>query len=295
LLLPAAGAESERHYRSSVERAVDRGRLHAWFKPDVAADIVSRAGDTLAAWGLRDNTRTLAGSGIQPIIWNRIDAGTLALFSNDEEFFARATVTGKGISEAASVELWESPDFRWIILLTDVSEVSIPLDVVRRGAGFAATYRINRQALVPQAWREDGLLEAISEHLGDSQDSIRADATAAAAVEWDLQPGDQINRAELHARFGGSGRGGMAPSRTSPNIFLFTDPAVGQRHGYYDGWVGELFHYTGMGQKGDQQMAAGNRALLNHSQDGRAVRLFRGVGGDVTWSSSSCSASASTA
>jgi hypothetical protein len=95
LLLPAAGAESERHYRSSVERDVDPTRLDAWFEPEVAADIASRVGDTPAAWGLRDNTRALAGSGVQPISWNRIDVGTLALFSNDEEYFARATTASR--------------------------------------------------------------------------------------------------------------------------------------------------------------------------------------------------------
>ena len=102
-------------------------------------------------------------------------------------------------------------------------------------------------------------------------------------IDWSLAPGDTINRSDLHARYGGSGRGGMAPSRSSPNVFIFTDPAVGNRHGYYDGWVGDIFHYTGMGQRGDQEMEAGNRALLRHTEDGRAVRLFRGVGGDVTY------------
>jgi hypothetical protein len=76
----------------------------------------------------------------------------------------------------------------------------------------------------------------------------------------------------------------MSPSRTTPNVLIFTDPQVGNRHGYYDGWVGEVFHYTGMGQRGDQEMKSGNRAvLLHHGEEGRAIRLFRGVGGAVTY------------
>ena len=51
--------------------------------------------------------------------------------------------------------------------------------------------------------------------------------------------------------------GGMAPSRSAPNLLIFTDPAVGNRHGYYDGWVSDIFHYTGMGQKGDQEFKSG--------------------------------------
>lgn len=37
------------------------------------------------------------------------------------------------------------------------------------------------------------------------------------------------------------------PSTTTPNVLIFTDPGVGNRHGCYDGWVGDVFHYTGMG------------------------------------------------
>jgi hypothetical protein len=48
----------------------------------------------------------------------------------------------------------------------------------------------------------------------------------------------------------------MTRSSSTPNVFLFTDPAVGHQHGYYDGWVGDRFHYTGMRQRGDQQFVA---------------------------------------
>jgi hypothetical protein len=65
---------------------------------------------------------------------------------------------------------------------------------------------------------------------------------------------------------------------------LFTDPKTGQQHGYYDGWFDdECFHYSGEGQRGDQNMGHGNKALLNHRQDQRSVRLFRGTGGIVCY------------
>jgi hypothetical protein len=75
----------------------------------------------------------------------------------------------------------------------------------------------------------------------------------------------------------------MTRSATTPNIFLFTDPTIGQEHGYYDGWVGDRFHYTGMGQRGDQEFSHANGALLRHQADGRAVRLFKGARGDVRY------------
>ena len=130
-----------------------------------ASTIRERVTNSLAAWGLRDNTKGLAGSGIQPIFWDRIVYGTLALFSNSDEFFCQARVIGKLVSEHASERLWGSPEFRWLIFLTDVGDVSIPLRVVQEGAGFAATYRINRQAIVPKRHREDGLWEAIADRV----------------------------------------------------------------------------------------------------------------------------------
>lgn len=73
--------------------------------------------------GLRDNTRTLAGSGTKPLVWERIGVGTLGLFSNHEEYFTRSQVIGTALSDIASEELWGSPEFRWLVLLTDVHPI----------------------------------------------------------------------------------------------------------------------------------------------------------------------------
>jgi hypothetical protein len=104
------------------------------------------------------------------------------------------------------------------------------------------------------------------------------------AVEWDLKPGDQILRTELHARFGGRRQGGIGPSSVSANVFIFSDPARGERHGYYDGWFSDgSFQYTGEGQKADQEMNQGNLAILKHKEKGNALRVFDGAGGLVTY------------
>ena len=73
-----------------------------------------------------------------------------------------------------------------------------------------------------------------------------------AATDWDLQPGDIIKRIDLHDRFGGARQGGIAPSRTTRNILIFTDPVSGHTHGYDDRWDGPLLLYVGEGQRGDQ-------------------------------------------
>lgn len=103
------------------------------------------------------------------------------------------------------------------------------------------------------------------------------------ALIWALAPGDNIRRTELHSKYGGRQQGGISPSSESPNIFLFSDPASGLKHGYVDHWNGHHFHYTGEGQRGDQQMVSGNRAVLEHASQGRALRMFRGAGGVVEY------------
>ncbi len=101
---------------------------------------------------------------------------------------------------------------------------------------------------------------------------------------WDLKPGDTIERKQLHQRFGGRTQGGIGPSAKSPNVMVFTDPVAGEKHGYYDGWMPDgYFHYSGEGQYGDQRMISGNASILNHKVEGRALRVFKGARGLVTY------------
>jgi hypothetical protein len=94
---------------------------------------------------------------------------------------------------------------------------------------------------------------------------------------WDVPVGACLSRSNRKARFGGSVYGGIEPSAISPNVFLYSDPSRGEAYGYnYDGWAdgGRLFLYTGEGREGDQLMSHGNRAILEHRKQGRALRLF---------------------
>jgi hypothetical protein len=103
-------------------------------------------------------------------------------------------------------------------------------------------------------------------------------------TEWNLKPGDRILRTALHATYGGRPQGGIGPSRVSPNVLIFTDPAAGEPHGYFDGWQADgRFHYTGEGQRGDQRMVSGNATILRHAEEGRALRLFQGARDEVEY------------
>src|SRR5271166_5645506 len=90
---------------------------------------------------------------------------------------------------------------------------------------------------------------------------------------WALEPGEAIERKILHERYGGRTQGGIAPSRSSPNVMVFSDPLTGEPHGYIDEWRADgCFHYTGEGQRGDQLMKSGNASILHHVDAGRALR-----------------------
>src|SRR4051812_20209593 len=98
---------------------------------------------------------------------------------------------------------------------------------------------------------------------------------------WDIEPGAFLTRRERGVRFGGATQGGIEPSATTPNVFLYTDPAKGLAHGYnFDGWSpdGSVFFYTGEGQFGDQTLTSGNASILNHWQAGRRLRVFSAEG-----------------
>ena len=103
-------------------------------------------------------------------------------------------------------------------------------------------------------------------------------------MDWTLQPGQTIERKKLHELYGGRTQGGIGPSRWSPNVFIFSDPVAGEPHGYFDGWRDDgCFHYSGEGQHGDQQMKSGNAAIRNHVDEERALRVFMGARGTVTY------------
>jgi len=101
---------------------------------------------------------------------------------------------------------------------------------------------------------------------------------------WALLPGEVTERKILQQRYGGRPQGRIGPSTRSPNVLLFSDPLAGERHGNIYGWRADgCFHYTGEGQRGDQQMKSGNAAIFKHASAGRGLRLFLGDKGQIVY------------
>jgi hypothetical protein len=96
-------------------------------------------------------------------------------------------------------------------------------------------------------------------------------------LEFSLAVGDQVLRRAVHRAYGGQQQGGIATPKSLGEIFIFTDPAKGARHGYdrFEGLREDgSYSYTGEGQVGDQVFLRGNLALRDAAKNGRIIRLF---------------------
>ncbi|MFC9849869.1 hypothetical protein [Streptomyces prasinus] len=93
----------------------------------------------------------------------------------------------------------------------------------------------------------------------------------------ELKVGEVVTRRDLHARFGGTPQGGISPSTRAQMVMAFVteQPAPDD----FTGWGEDgIFHFSGAGIHGDQEMTRGNLALLRHREQGRAVHLFHQLG-----------------
>lgn len=133
----------------------------------------------------------------------------------------------------------------------------------------------------------DGLTRWV---LSDEQaDALRAHIGRSARTDsavWTLEPGDTVLRRALHAAYGGSRQNGIVTLKGLPDILVFTDVRSGSAFGYhlFEGLQEDgSYSYTGEGQRGDQQLTRGNRALAESGSNGRPIRLFTVQGTSVTY------------
>jgi 5-methylcytosine-specific restriction enzyme A len=94
-----------------------------------------------------------------------------------------------------------------------------------------------------------------------------------------FKPNQLYTRQEIHGRFGGNPRSGFSISKSHPAIFVFTSEE-GKTYGYEDGWRGDgLLHITGEGQIGNMLFLRGNKAVRDHTKDGRVLLYFEDAKG----------------
>jgi len=86
--------------------------------------------------------------------------------------------------------------------------------------------------------------------------------------------GKIYKRTELHNKYGGQRQGGISTPAKFSFIFLFTG-GTGALYGYKDKWQGNVFQYTGEGQRGNMEFIAGNRAIRDSVKNGEELHLFK--------------------
>ncbi len=98
-------------------------------------------------------------------------------------------------------------------------------------------------------------------------------------MELPFEVGALYNRQkQIHGVFGGQRQGGISTPKEHPLVIAFTGEA-GTSHGYHDFWDDdEVFHYFGEGQVGDMKYVAGNRAIGEHTKDGKTLVVFQMMG-----------------
>jgi 5-methylcytosine-specific restriction protein A len=88
----------------------------------------------------------------------------------------------------------------------------------------------------------------------------------------ELTRGTVLNNDQLCHIFGCSPQGGMRRSQKTNTLVIVANHVTSI---YEDRWVGSTFHYTGMGQSGDQSLTyMQNKTLAESSTNGVDVHLF---------------------
>jgi 5-methylcytosine-specific restriction protein A len=95
-------------------------------------------------------------------------------------------------------------------------------------------------------------------------------------LSWGFEIGRTYNRRkDIHARFGGQQQGGIITPADHALVIIITGEE-GLAHGYADRTREDgVFEYFGEGQVGDMELLRGNRAIAEHSVNGKSLLLFR--------------------
>jgi 5-methylcytosine-specific restriction protein A len=90
--------------------------------------------------------------------------------------------------------------------------------------------------------------------------------------EIPIKPGDIIDNNELRNVFRVGSQGGMRRSLRTNTLVIISDHTKAI---YEDRWIGDIFHYTGMGLSGDQRLDfMQNKTLTESHTNGVNVHLF---------------------
>jgi len=258
---PAASAGAQEHYKNTVASRVNISDYRSEAGTDY--EVLTRVAKDgqVALWGVTAGKRAVNAKKYQ-----KLSVGDVVLFTKEKHVFSSGRISALIQNPRLAKAVWDIDDsgetWEYMYALDDVRPQRIPYSV---------------------------LSQAIGSSLGDNYMGFRPlDPTKSraalgllgiedAAAEWTIAIGQEVKRTELHDEYGGARRGGIEPSAKTANIFIFTNPEKGKKYGYsFDRELEDgTFEYTGDGQVGDQDPnTGGNKAILEHRETMRALRLF---------------------
>ena len=141
-LQPSGSAIARAHYIDTIESPVSQETLSKFLEPSQIERIKEIYGDdSVPTWGLTPGQREVnVGK------WERLDMGSVTLFSADKEIFASAVVTMKFRNFELAKHLWgtQTDDVTWeyMYLLDEVYGHRISYNEFNSVAGYQSNYVI---------------------------------------------------------------------------------------------------------------------------------------------------------
>jgi len=91
----------------------------------------------------------------------------------------------------------------------------------------------------------------------------------------DIKIGDTVSNSRIVEEFKCSPQGGMRRSKTTNTLVLVSKHVVSKSKVYDDKTIGNIYHYTGQGMKGDQSLLfAQNKTLAESGTNNVNVHFF---------------------
>lgn len=258
IIQPASNKDSRRHFVDTVENPVDLALHRDSAGPDFEKLMSLSENGKVAMWGV-----TPGKNGANLSKFNKIEIGDHVFFTRDNKVYCTGEITYIFNNKKLATEIWgtDANNQTWenMYTLKNIEAQEIPYPVLRNAIG--SDTGDNFMGFRPL----------------DKTKSVNAlSLIGIQSVNWDINVGEVLKRTEVHARYGGGGRGGIEPSAQTPNVFIFTSDS-GTSFGYnFDEELEDgSFLYTGDGQIGDQDISTGgNKAIVEHRKKGRSLRLF---------------------
>ena len=258
---PAASADAQKHYANTVASRIKISD----YRSEAGVDLelltrVSKDGK-VALWGVTAGKR-----GVNAKKYQKLSVGDVVLFTKEKHVFSSGRITALIQNPRLAKAVWDIDDsgetWEYMYALDDVRPQRIPYSVLSQAIG--SSLGDNYMGFRP--------LDPVKSRAALSLLGIEDEA-----ADWTITVGREVKRTELHDEYGGARRGGIEPSAKTANIFIFTNPEKGKQYGYsFDRELEDgTFEYTGDGQVGDQDPnTGGNKAILEHRETLRALRLF---------------------